>query len=84
MADMRPRALGVIAGVWLLVGVVAAWQRGYLTSGETSCATAGTIALTVVSGPLNYFGVNPRVADCELPEPSSMTVGGDNQSRRFS
>jgi hypothetical protein len=35
-----------------------------------NCATAGTIALTVVVGPLNYAGVNPRVADCKLPRPS--------------
>ena len=35
-----------------------------------NCANAGTIALTVVAGPLNYFGVNPKVTDCQLPQPS--------------
>lgn len=62
--------LGVIVLVWLLIGVVAAYQRGYFSSSETNCATAGSIALTVVVGPLNYAGVNPKVTDCDLPEPS--------------
>jgi hypothetical protein len=62
--------LGVIVLVWLLIGVVAAYQRGYFSSSETNCATAGSIALTVVVGPLNYTGVNPKVTDCNLPQPS--------------
>jgi hypothetical protein len=62
--------LGFIVLVWLLIGVVAAYQRDYFTTGETNCATAGSIALTVVVGPLNYAGVNPKVTDCNLPEPS--------------
>lgn len=64
--------LGVIALVWVVVGVLALWQRGYLTGSQTSCATAGTIALTVVAGPLNYAGLNPRVTDCRLPQPSAL------------
>lgn len=64
--------IGTLVVVWLLIGIFAAWQRGYLQSGQTSCATAGTIALTMVAGPLNYAGVNPKVSDCRLPEPSSM------------
>jgi hypothetical protein len=62
--------LGVIVLVWLLIGVLAAYQRDYFRNGENSCATAGTIALTVVVGPLNYAGVNPKVANCNLPQPS--------------
>jgi hypothetical protein len=62
--------LGVIVLVWLVIGVVAAYQRGYFESSETNCATAGSIALTVVVGPLNYAGVNPKVADCNIPQPS--------------
>lgn len=68
--------LGTVVLVWLLVGLLASWQRGYLQSNETSCATAGTIAVTIVAGPLNYFGVNPKVTDCRLPEPSSMQPAG--------
>src|ERR1700756_3353677 len=49
--------IGVMALVWLLIGVVAAWQRGYFRGfdmGDTNCATAATIARTVITGPLNY------------------------------
>jgi hypothetical protein len=35
-----------------------------------NCASAGTIALTVIAGPLNYFGVNPKVTNCNVPQPS--------------
>ncbi len=62
--------LGVLVLVWLLIGVVAAYQRNYFSTAETNCATAGSIALTVISGPLNYMGVNPKVADCNIPQPS--------------
>lgn len=62
--------LGFIVLVWLLIGVLAAWQRDYFSTAESNCATAGSIAMTVVAGPLNYAGVNPKVADCNLPEPS--------------
>ncbi|OHU95134.1 hypothetical protein [Mycobacterium talmoniae] len=64
--------LGAIVLVWLLIGVLATWQRGYFQRNDTNCATAGSVALTVVAGPLNYAGVNPKVTDCRLPEPSSM------------
>ena len=65
-------SVGVIVVVWLLIGVLAAWQRDYFRGGDTSCGTAGRIALTVIAGPLNYAGVNPKVVDCRLPQPSSM------------
>jgi hypothetical protein len=61
---------GVVVLVWLLIGVFAAYQRDYFKGGATSCATAGTIALTVVVGPLNYAGVNPKVTNCNVPQPS--------------
>lgn len=66
------RYLGVIVLVWLLIGALATWQRGYLQRSDTSCASTGTVMLTVIAGPLNYAGVNPKVTDCHLPEPSSM------------
>ncbi|WP_194166445.1 hypothetical protein [Mycolicibacterium sp. P9-22] len=71
-ASMGRGLIGTLVLIWLLIGVFAAWQRDYFDSGATNCATAGTIALTVVAGPLNYGGVNPKVANCNLPEPSSM------------
>lgn len=65
---MRIGSLVVV--VWLLIGVFAAYQRDYFSQGEANCAKAGTVALTVVAGPLNYVGVNPKVDDCNVPEPS--------------
>ena len=56
--------------VWLLIGVVAAFQRGYFGRGDdASCAKASSIVLTIVAGPLNYVGVNPEVK-CQVPQPS--------------
>ena len=62
--------LGVIVLIWLIIGVIAAYQRDYFTNSPANCATAGSIALTVVVGPLNYAGVNPKVTNCNLPAPS--------------
>lgn len=64
------RFVTLLVIVWLIVGAVAAGQRGYFTNAKQSCASAGTIAVTVIAGPLNYLGVNPKVTDCELPQPS--------------
>ena len=47
--------------IWLVIGVVAAAQRNYLSSSNVNCAKLGTIAATIVAGPLNYAGVNPKV-----------------------
>ena len=53
------------------MGATAAGQRGYFTHASQNCASAGTIAVTVTVGPLNYVGVNPKVTDCNVPQPSS-------------
>ena len=45
-------------------------QRGYFTHATQNCASAGTIAVTVIAGPLNYFGANPKVTNCHVPQPS--------------
>mgnify|MGYP003289507487 FL=1 len=60
---------GVLVLIWLLIGVVAATQRNYFSGSDANCAKLGTIAVTVVAGPLNYVGVNPKVK-CQLPQPS--------------
>ncbi len=63
--------LGLAIVVWLLIGALAAYQRGYFGDDrEVSCKTAGDTTLTVLAGPLNYVGANPRVS-CELPQPSN-------------
>ncbi|MFL6136483.1 MAG: hypothetical protein ACJ74O_01615 [Frankiaceae bacterium] len=55
--------------VWLAIGAIAAGQRHYLSGGRPSCAKAGTVAVTVLAGPLNYVGANPKVK-CKAPQPS--------------
>lgn len=64
------RVAGVILLVWMIVGAIAAGQRGYYDSSPTNCSSVGTIATTILAGPLNYLGVNPKISDCQLPQPS--------------
>lgn len=64
--------LAIIVIAWLVIGALAALQRGYFGDDrDVNCKTAGDTVLTIVAGPLNYFGVNPKV-DCKVnvPEPS--------------
>jgi hypothetical protein len=63
------RAGGVILLIWLIIGAIAAGQRGYYGSSSTNCSNSGTIVVTILAGPLNYAGVNPKVS-CHLPSPS--------------
>jgi hypothetical protein len=66
-----PARIGsVLLVVWLLIGVLAAGQRHYFSGSATNCAKAGTIAVTIVAGPLNYIGVNPKITSCHAPQPS--------------
>jgi hypothetical protein len=60
---------GVIIVLWLLIGAIAAGQRGYFSNANDNCAKASTTAVTIVAGPLNYVGVNPKV-NCQVPQPS--------------
>lgn len=64
------RLLSLLVLIWLVIGVIAAVQRDYFSTASTNCAGVGTIALTIGAGPLNYLGVNPKLTDCDLPEPS--------------
>ena len=52
---------GVIISLWLIIGLVATAQRGYFGHSADNCASAWTTAVTVVAGPLNYLGLNPKV-----------------------
>ncbi len=63
------RTGAVLLLIWLIIGAVAAAQRNYFSSEPANCARAGTIGVTILAGPLNYVGVNPKVS-CELPKPS--------------
>ena len=56
-----------LLAVWLLIGVIAAGQRGDY-KGPVDCSKAGTIAVTILAGPLNYTDVNPNI-NCTAPHP---------------
>ena len=64
------RVGGLVVLIWLVIGAIAAGQRGYFGSSSVTCAHDGTIVGTIAAGPLNYVGVNPKVS-CHLPSPSS-------------
>ncbi|MDQ1618097.1 MAG: hypothetical protein QOE19_666 [Actinomycetota bacterium] len=55
--------------VWLVIGALAAAQRDYFSSSDANCAKVGSTLLTIVAGPLNYVGANPKIK-CDVPEPS--------------
>jgi hypothetical protein len=55
--------------IWLIIGAIAAGQRGYYSGSVGSCTKGGTIAVTILAGPLNYLSVNPKVT-CTVPQPS--------------
>jgi len=55
------RTGSVILVIWLLIGVLATAQRGYFNA-KPNCANAGTVIVTILAGPLNYLGVNPKVS----------------------
>jgi hypothetical protein len=59
----------VVIVIWLIIGAIAAGQRGYFNSSSTSCETASDTVITVIAGPLNYIGINPKV-NCTVPQPS--------------
>jgi hypothetical protein len=63
--------IGLIVVVWLVIGVLAAFQRGYFGNDrDVNCKSAGDTALTIVAGPLNYLGLNPKI-NCNVPQPSN-------------
>ena len=72
LARRRPPGLrigAIVLVVWLVIGAIAAGQRGYYKGEPDDCASVATILVTILAGPLNYLGANPKVT-CDLPEPS--------------
>ncbi len=57
----------IILAVWLIIGAIAGAQRHYYSGSSATCAKAGTIVVTILAGPLNYLGVNPKIS---CPKPS--------------
>ncbi|WP_424534290.1 hypothetical protein ACOZ38_28790 [Sphaerisporangium viridialbum] len=63
------RIASILLILWLIAGVIAAGQRHYYTGPVENCNQVATIAVTIVAGPLNYLGMNPKIA-CQTPQPS--------------
>jgi hypothetical protein len=59
----------IVVVVWLAIGAIAAGQRHYYRGSTKTCAKVSTIAVTIVAGPLNYVGANPKIK-CHTPQPS--------------
>jgi hypothetical protein len=55
--------------LWLIIGAAAAGQRGYFSAPNLDCTQGATMALTVAAGPLNYVGLDPKIA-CTAVKPS--------------
>jgi hypothetical protein len=65
----RGSSIGVVTLViWLIIGAIAAGQRGYFSRANDNCAEVGTVLVTFVAGPLNYIGVNPKIK-CRVSRP---------------
>jgi hypothetical protein len=56
--------------IWLVIGAFAAGQRGDYHGAISNCSRASTVAVTILAGPLNYAGVNPKI-NCTAPQPSN-------------
>jgi hypothetical protein len=55
------RVFWVVLFVWLAIGALAAGQRNYYAASSANCSGAGTILVTILFGPVNYFGGNPKL-----------------------
>lgn len=62
--------LGLLLVIWFVIGAFAAGQRGYFSNSSFNCAKVSTTVVTVLAGPLNYAGINPKVTNCRAPQPS--------------
>jgi hypothetical protein len=70
-AEVKMHIVSALLVLWLIIGAIAAGQRGYYSGSVGSCTKAGTIAVTILAGPLNYMGVNPKVnCTVTVPQPS--------------
>lgn len=63
------RLIAVLLVIWLAIGAIAAGQRHYYSTSSINCAKTGATVVTILAGPLNYFGVNPKIS-CKVPQPS--------------
>ena len=52
--------MAVVLLIWVVLGAVTADYRRYFQRHAT-CASLGTIAVTILAGPMNYTGADPKV-----------------------
>src|SRR5580704_5380995 len=69
LLEVAVRIGSALLVIWLIIGAIAGAQRHYYSGSISSCTKASTIVVTILAGPLNYLGVNPKVA-CHVPQPS--------------
>ena len=61
--------LGLLIVVWLVIGAVAALAARLLRRRPgRQLQERGRHAVTIVAGPLNYMGANPKI-ECDTPSP---------------
>jgi ABC-type xylose transport system permease subunit len=59
--EVSMRIWWVVLAVWLAIGALAGAQRHYYSSYSESCSGMGTTVVTILAGPLNYMGGNPKL-----------------------
>jgi hypothetical protein len=67
--EVRVHIGSMLLVIWLVIGGIAAGQRGDY-QGSVGCSRVSTIAVTIIAGPFNYVGVNPRI-NCTGQHPSN-------------
>jgi hypothetical protein len=69
LTEAQMRFGSALLAIWLIIGVIAAAQRGDYTD-HIDCSSASTIGVTILAGPLNYAGADPHI-HCSTPRPSN-------------
>jgi hypothetical protein len=55
--------LFILVIIWFILGASSANDRGYFETGRNhDCTFIGSALLTVVAGPLNYAGLDPKAS----------------------
>jgi len=56
------RVFWIVLVIWLAIGALAAGQRQYYSSTSANCSGVGTILVTILFGPVNYLGADPKLS----------------------
>jgi hypothetical protein len=60
--EVGMRVFWIVLVIWLAIGALAAGQRSYYASTSANCSGVGTILVTILFGPVNYFGGDPKLS----------------------